>query len=515
MTGTTTRAWSRIAVLGCLALVVSCSSSGGKNASPSPSPSVTETAPAPTSTGTTLDRFYKQKLDWHGCGGGFQCTTLTVPLDYANPGGGTIGIAVNRLKATGSKRGSILVNPGGPGGSGLDYAKSKPVTKRVRAHYDLIGFDPRGVGKSAPVRCATTKFLDQFFLADASPDTPAERQAIFDFSKQFADGCEQRSARILPHVSTADAARDMDVLRAALGDAKLTYMGKSYGTYLGAVYAKLFPTHVRALILDGAIDPTLTTEQLNRTQARGFEVALDAFLADCVKRSSCPLGTDSAAGARARLTAFVNGLDSRPLPASRYTEADGRELTQAEGVLGIATALYSKSSWSFLRDALKEALAGDGSTLLYIADQLVDRHDHKYSNQSEANMAVNCLDHAAPKQPAAYDRDAAAWSKESPLFGEFLAYGSVPCAYWPVAPTGSEEPIHAAGAPPILVIGTLRDPATPYSWAVALAKQLARGVLLTYDGDGHTVYGEGNACVDRIADDYLLDLKVPAAGARC
>jgi pimeloyl-ACP methyl ester carboxylesterase len=518
------RTRAAVGVLAALAVVTACASSGNNNAEPSPTATSTSTPSATTpsttasaspSSTSALARFYEQKLSWHGCGGGFQCTSLTVPLDYANPGGGTITIAVNRLKASGSKRGSILVNPGGPGGSGVDYAKSKPVTKRVREHYDLIGFDPRGVGKSSPVRCATTKFLDDLYLADASPDTPTERQAIFDLSKQLAEGCQERSARLLPHVSTADAARDMDVLRAALGDAKLTYMGKSYGTYLGAVYAGLFPTHVRALILDGAIDPTLTTEELNRTQAKGFETALDAFLRDCIKRSSCPLDGTSVAEARVHLGQFIDGLDSSPLPTRRYSEADGRDLTQAEGVLGIATALYSKSSWSFLRDALKEALGGDGSTLLYIADQLVDRHDHKYSNQSESNMAINCLDHPAPKDAASYDRDAAAWAKESPVFGEFLAYGSVPCAYWPVPPLGKDQAITAPGSPPILVSGTLRDPATPYSWAVALSRQLSRGVLLTYDGDGHTVYGEGSACVDRIADDYLLDLKVPATGVRC
>jgi pimeloyl-ACP methyl ester carboxylesterase len=419
------------------------------------------------------------------------------------------------LKASGSKRGSILVNPGGPGGSGVDYAKQKPVTKRIRNHYDLIGFDPRGVGASTPVRCLSTKFLDDYELADASPDNAQEVQALLDFSKQWASDCRSKAMRLLAHVSTEDAARDMDVLRAVLGDAKLTYMGKSYGTYLGAVYAKLFPTHVRALILDGAIDPTLGTEQLNRTQARGFETALDAFLADCVKRSSCPLGTASASDARRRITEFIDALDSHPLPTSRYTEADGRELTQAAGILGIATALYSKSSWSFLRDALKQALGGDGASLLYIADQLVDRHDHKYSNQTEANTAINCVDHPSPTDPKVYQRDAADWSKESPIFGSFLGWGSLTCAYWPVPATGKDEAITAAGSPPILVIGTLRDPATPYSWAVALAKQLSKGVLLTYNGDGHTVYGEGSACVDRIADDYLLDLKVPPVGARC
>lgn len=471
--------------------------------------------PSATGTSTPEPAYYKQKLTWKGCGSGFQCSTLKVPLDYANPASELIDIAVIRLKATGSRRGALLVNPGGPGGSGVDYARSKPATKAVREHFDIVGFDPRGVGKSTPVRCNTTKFLDGYLLADASPDTPAEHQELVDLSRKFAENCKAKAAKLLPYVSTENAARDMDVLRAALGDARLTYLGKSYGTYLGAVYANLFPSRVRALVLDGAVDPTLTTEQLNRTQARGFETALDAFLADCVKRSSCPLGTSSVSDARARLTRFVDSLDSRPLPTSRYNEADGRELTQAQGILGIATAMYDKGSWSYLRDGLKEALGGDGATLLYFGDQLVDRHDHAYSNQSDANMAVNCLDHPAPQDIAAYDKDAAEWAKESPVFGSFLAYGSLPCAYWPVRRTGGETPLTAVGAPPLLVIGTLRDPATPYSWSVALANQLSSGRLLTYNGDGHTVYGDGNACVDRATDAYLLDLTVPPEGKRC
>lgn len=498
------------------AVTLAACSSGTNRAAPTTTPGGTSTtAASPSAGGTPVPGYYTQKLQWKGCGGGFQCSTLKVPLDYADPNSELIDIAVIRLKASKSRIGSLVVNPGGPGGSGIDYARSKPATKAVRERFDIVGFDPRGVGKSTPVRCNSTQFLDSYLLADASPDTPAEHQQLVDLSKQFAANCEAKAAKLLPHVSTVDAARDMDVLRAALGDAKLTYLGKSYGTYLGAVYAQLFPTHIRALVLDGAIDPTLTTEQLNRTQAQGFETALSAFLADCVKRTSCPLGTGSVAEARARLLRFIDSLDSHPLPTSRYREADGRELTQAEGILGIATAMYDKGSWSYLRDGLKEALAGDGATLLFFGDQLVDRHNHAYSNQSDANMAVNCLDHPAPRDIAAYDRDAAAWAKESPVFGAFLAYGSLPCAYWPVRATGSEAPITAAGAPPILVIGTLRDPATPYSWAVALAKQLRSGRLLTYDGDGHTVYGDGNTCVDRTTDAYLLDLVVPPEGKRC
>jgi pimeloyl-ACP methyl ester carboxylesterase len=456
-------------------------------------------------------------LKWSSCHGSFQCSSLVVPVDYANPAKSTLNIAVVRLKASGKRIGSVVINPGGPGGSGIDYALAadRVITGSVRERFDVVGFDPRGVGQSSPIRCLTPSALDHYVAVDPSPDNSAELNDLVNSSKNFANGCKQRSGRLLPFVGTVNAARDMDILRAALGDAKFTYIGKSYGTFLGATYAQLFPTHIRALVLDGALDPALPAREIDRTQAGGFEVALTAFLKDCVTHN-CPLGS-TYSSAQKKLEQLITSVDAHPLPASNAPGDDGRKVNEAYAVIGVATALYARSWWPTLRAGLGAALQGDGSILLQLADSLTDRHaDGTFGNLSEANMAVNCLDRPLPKTLSTYQRDAKAWAADAPHFGPLIAFGDLACAYWPVPPTGRPAPLTAKGAPPILVIGTTRDPATPYAWAVALARQLTSGVLLSYNGDGHTVYGDGSSsCVDRIGNAYLISLKVPTDGSRC
>jgi pimeloyl-ACP methyl ester carboxylesterase len=461
----------------------------------------------------SLARFYNQQLDWRGCGDGFQCTDMTVPLDYAHPAGSTIKVAVIRLRSGSRHVGSLVINPGGPGGSGISYGRAarRVIPSSVREHYDVVGFDPRGVGASSPIRCVSNSFLDQFIAAD-----PLESQSeIIRLSKQFAAACGSRARKLLSHIGTRDSARDLDILRAALGDTKLTYMGKSYGTFLGALYANLFPTHVRALILDGAIDPAETGEQSARTQAKGFETALTAFLRHCVA-NGCSLGsTYDTAGQK--LNDMLNRAATQPLPAPRYRGADGRLVNRTELQLGIAAPLYNRSSWPELQAALASAQKGDGSAILALADGLWERSsDGSYSNLVEAFNAISCVDRESPTSLTTYQRDAVSWARESPHYGVFAAWGSLPCAYWPVPPVTKAAPLRAHGAPPILVIGTLRDPATPYVDAQRLADELDSGVLLTYDGDGHTVYGDGQSgCVDRIGNAYLLHLTVPQPGTRC
>jgi pimeloyl-ACP methyl ester carboxylesterase len=463
-----------------------------------------------------LAQFYNQKLTWSRCNSGFQCASLLVPIDYVNPTKAVMKISVVRLRASGKRIGSVVINPGGPGGSGVDYALAadRVITGAVRERFDVVGFDPRGVGRSSPIRCFTSSALDHYIAVDPSPDTPAELADLVNSSKAFGQGCKQRSGRLLPYVGTVNAARDMDILRAALGDAKFTYIGKSYGTFLGATYAQLFPTHIRALILDGALDPSMPGREIDRTQAGGFETALAAFLRDCVA-NGCPLGASYTA-AQKRLEQLFIDVDKNPLPASNAPGDDGRKVNEAYAVIGVATALYARGWWPTLRSGLGAALQGDGSVLLQLADSLTDRHtDGTFGNLNEANMAINCLDRPLPKSLSTYQRDAQAWKKEAPHFGSLLAFGDLACAYWPLPPTGRPAPLTAKGAPPILVIGTTRDPATPYAWATALARQLSSGVLLTYNGDGHTVYGEGSGCVNRIGDAYLINLKVPKDGTRC
>nr|WP_237742757.1 alpha/beta hydrolase [Actinopolymorpha alba] len=474
-------------------------------------------APIPSDVSPDLQRFYNQRLQWEKCqvGGSFECATLQVPLDYANPGGKVIELAVLRVRAKDQSRrlGSLVLNPGGPGGSGVEYAAAAPwvVSRAVLDRYDVVGFDPRGVGQSSPVKCVTNAQMDHYLSIDGSPDTARERQDLLQTARQFAQGCESRSGELLPHVSTIDAAKDMDVLRSALGDKELTYLGKSYGTFLGATYAELFPKRAGRLVLDGALDPTLSARELGLEQAKGFEVALRAFIEDCVRRSDCPLG-GSVSQAYKSLDGFLAKTDTTPLATGQP-----RKLTQALAVTGIIMPLYVKEYWPRLRTALRMALNGDGSRLLSLADEYAERGpDGKYrSNSGEAILAVNCLDRpdiTSVKQAMAEEP---AFRAASPRFGPFILWGSLTCAEWPVKPTGRPGAIHATGAKPILVVGTTRDPATPYEWAVRLAKQLDSGVLLTREGDGHTAYMSGNHCIDQAVDRFLIEGKPPKNGTKC
>ncbi|GAA3749700.1 alpha/beta hydrolase [Streptomyces tremellae] len=465
-----------------------------------------------------LARYYDQKLDWHACGtSGFQCATMKAPLDYAKPDGAQIGLAVSRKKATGpgKRLGSLLVNPGGPGGSAVDYLRSYAgigYPAQVRARYDMVAMDPRGVARSRPVDCLTNRQMDAYTEVDQTPDDPREVTALTDAYKTFAHGCETRAAKLLPHVSTVEAARDMDIFRQVLGDKKLSYVGASYGTFLGATYADLYPKNTGRIVLDGAMNPALSSRDINLQQTAGFETAFESFARDCVKQAQCPLGTSSPRAAENRLKAFFEQLDRRPLPTGQ-----SRRLTESLGTTGVIAAMYDKGSWPQLRQALRSGLTGDGAMLLALSDSYYERSQNgDYSNLMYANAAVNCLDlPPAFTSPQQVEAALPAFEKASPVFGEGLAWASLNCAYWPTRATGSAHPAKAEGAAPIVVVGTTRDPATPYRWAQALASQLDSGRLLTYDGDGHTAYGRGSACIDTAINTYLLDGTPPKTGKKC
>lgn len=464
-----------------------------------------------------LEEYYRQRPQWRGCGDGFECTTIQVPLDYSKPDGRRLNIATIRLPAEDpdDRIGSLLLNPGGPGGSGVQYARAARdvVSKAVRQRFDIIGFDPRGVGESDPIRCWSAKDLDEFYSADTSPDNQVELAALNALGKRFAASCAQRARELLPRIGTADAARDMDVLRAALGDEGLTYLGKSYGTYLGAFYAEQFPHRVRALVLDGAVDPRLSPLELNLEQGKGFETALRAFVADCIQRPDCPLRARTVDAGLDQITQLLRQADQAPLANSLD---DGRQASEALIALGIASALYNKQTWPDLRLGLQHAQQGDGALLLKLGDILVERReDGDYSNQTEAYTAVNCVDKPHPRSFAAYERAARRASDVAPRFGSFVMWGSLPCAYWPSRPTQQPKALRAAGSNPIVVVGTTRDPATPYKWAKSLAEQLDNGRLLTMDGDGHTAYFTGNSCIDEAVDRYFIDAEPPEADLVC
>ncbi|WP_231329154.1 alpha/beta hydrolase [Actinomadura graeca] len=482
-----------------------CNAVGGQNE-----------AVSSTSAPAGLDTFYNQQLSWKGCGGSFQCATAQVPLDYAKPSGEKLDIALIRLPARdkSNRIGSLFTNPGGPGGSGVDFIRqaAEGFGADLRKRFDIVGFDPRGVGKSGPVRCNTGPQLDQFFSTDSSPDDQKETDAFAAASKNFAQNCRAKAAAELPYVGTTNAARDIDVLRATVGDKKLTYYGASYGTYLGAFYAEQFPSNVRALVLDGAVDPKASSTGLLIEQAKGFETAFRAFAEDCVKKPNCPLGTSTDA-ALAKITAFMAETDKKPLANTR----DTRKVTESLAVMGIATALYLKEYWPILRQALTQAMQkSDGTLLVTLADQMVERKaDGSYSNQTDANMAVNCVDKPNPSSAKEYGKAADEAQKVAPRFGPFVVWGGLPCVYWPVQTKKQPGPITAKGAAPIVVIGTLRDPATPYKWAQSLASQLSSGVLLTLDGDGHTAYLQGNPCITQATDRYLVTTEPPKPGTVC
>jgi pimeloyl-ACP methyl ester carboxylesterase len=457
-----------------------------------------------------LQRFYTQHLAWQSCHGGFQCSTLTVPVDYSDPSGPTLHIAVIRMQSTGSHQGSLIVNPGGPGASGVTFVvEAASAFSQLTDHYDLVSFDPRGVGLSDPIRCLSSAQLDAFINTNPVPQNAGQHAALVSEAKLFADACFKRNGNYLEHVGTIDQARDMDVLRAALGDTKLTYYGASYGTYLGAKYAQLFPTHIRAMVLDGALNPAEPLDQENLVQAEGFQTDLDDFLAACVNSGSCPLGSSDTA-AHAGLEALKATVTAHPL------SVNGRELGAGEFFEGLASGLYSTSDWTQLWGALGQAKSGDGTVLLEFADSLTGRNTNgSYNNLVESNTAINCIDRPAPKSVATYDADATKFAAKAPDFGAAIEYGSLPCAFWKVPPVEQLHQVHAVGAPPILVIGTTRDPATPYVWAQALAKQLHSGVLLTHDGDGHTAYLDHDSCVDAAVKTYIDDLTTPKVGTVC
>ena len=484
-------------------------------------------APAPT----TLAGYYAQRLDWQPCNDGFQCARLLVPFDYARPAGRRFSLPVIKLPATEESRriGALVVNPGGPGGSGVQYALGarSEFPSAVLARFDIVGFDPRGVAASEPaLTCMTGPELDTYLATNDIPANAAQLAEVIAQSKLYAARCAQNSAALLPYVGTQNAARDLDVLRAALGESRLSFLGKSYGTYLGTWYAQLFPHRVRALVLDGAVDPDTPSLQDDIIQAEGFQVALRSFTAWCLTTTGCPLRGGSGGAGRpgpgaaarsvdaavARLQGLIVRANSAPLA---NTLGDGQVADGAMLLNGVASALYSKSFWTDLKTGLASAFAGDGTVLVQLANLLFERNPNgTYANLADADTSISCLDRPWPRSLAAWQAAASAASRAAPLFGAPLVWGNLPCAYWPV-PSYPLPRIRAAGAPPILVVGTLRDPATPYRWAQALAGDLSSGVLLGWNGDGHTAYGEGSACVDTIVNDYLIGLSVPRSGMVC
>ena len=487
-------------------------------ASPSLSPRPTESPSQSPSESRQeqpdLARFYEQPVRWSGCRSGLECAEIEVPLDYAAPDGEVITLSLLKDPADddGRRVGSLVVNPGGPGGSGVDYAANAEAYFRpdLRAAFDIVGFDPRGVGASTPVDCLPDAELDEFVASDPDPDTAEEVANADRMIAEFGAGCLARSGDLTRHVSTMEAARDVDIIRELVGDRRLNWFGASYGTLLGAAYADLFPDRVGRMVLDGAIDPTLSSVDMGLVQAHGFEVALRAYVGACVKRGGCFLGDTVDEGTQ-RIRRFLDEVEADPISGS-----GGRDLEVGHAVLGIWAPLYASDYWPTLDEALRSGFEGRGGLLMRLADAYTSRGPDGYTDNSlEVLYAVNCLDQEDPLPSSEVPALVPRFEEASPTFGAIFAYGLSSCAQWPVQASQPVGRFTAAGAAPILVVGTTRDPATPLEWAEALAAQLESGVLVARDGDGHTGYNAGNRCVDEAVESYLVSGVVPKSDLTC
>ena len=480
---------------------------------PEPTAATEQPSPAPDSDRSNVAAYHDQTIDWSECGD-YQCGSVEVPMDYDDPSGATVEIQLKRAPAESKDPiGTMFVNPGGPGASGVDYLESfaPQMSDEVLDNYDIIGFDPRGVAESDPLVCLDDAELDELVAYDPDPDTPDEVTKATELARGLGEACAD-AGELSAHMSTEEVARDLDILRAVVGDKKLTYYGASYGTYIGATYAELFPERVGRVVLDGAIDPALSSVELNLQQVAGFQTAVEAYIDDCVGSGACPLGSDPDT-AMDRLIEFLDGLDQEPLE----TNDPERPLTQSLGFYGVALPLYSQDLWPYLTQGLSDALEdGDGSVLLGFADTYLSRTPNGYSdNSAQVISAVNCLDHPVDLTTEQIEQSESRYEQASPVFGRIFAWSMLTCSQWPIQPEQSAPEIDGAGAAPIVVVGTTRDPATPYRWAEALAGELQSGVLVSRDGDGHTGYHMGNACVDDAIDAYFVQGTVPEDGLSC
>jgi len=491
--------------------VAEATSTTAPSTAPATTAAPSTTAPGPTSTLPTPEPpgpetgfpadWRPKPLDWQPCrdDAEAECAFLEVPLDWSQPRGDQISLAVARYRASGKRTGALFVNPGGPGASGLRFLFGKVLDREALASFDLVSWDPRGVGASTSFTCA--KGLPAFLGLDPDPDTVDEVRSLQQGAQSAfaACGTDPQDAALLRHVGTDDNARDLEALRMALDDERLNYMGFSYGTYIGERYLAFFPRRVRAMVLDGVIDPRLGLTKILEGQTEATEAVLAQILADCAKNPSCtvrdPEGTYAAVRNRLESTDLPGDAPEAPLTAARFDAA------------AIFTT-YDPVNWNEFLDGLAEAAQGDGARLARMAERYRD------SVGFTAYTAVTCLDSKHPDGAPAWEQFVGGLRLRSPRLGGSIGNEMLPCATWPVDPIDSTGPVTAERSPAILVVGNKGDNATPYAWAEAVADMLANGHLLTYDGQGHTSYGR-DECVDAIVHRYINTLAVPPEGATC
>ena len=468
---------------------------------------------------SALNDYYDQKLNWDNCYQDFECADLKVPIDYENLTTGTFKIAVLRYPAAmqNKKLGSLIINPGGPGASGVDYAYNAEYifNPDILDRYDIVGFDPRGVARSAPIKCFTDAESDANFAADTKPDNAEELAKAIADAKSFIAKCEAK-VKYLDSYSTANAARDMDILREVLGDKKLNYLGKSYGTYMGALYAQLFPDKVGRMVLDGAVDPSVSQYKQSLQQAIGFETAVTAFIVNCLKLPSCPLAK-TPEEAQTEIINLLAKAAANPLPRKTEVKGDSRLATESIVVLGMANAMYDNTEgWPQLRTAIRQGLEGYGDTFLTLADNYTGRApDGTFrNNELDSGTIIDCIDSTDPRTIEEITADKNIFATKAPIFGPYLAYGGLTCKFF----TNSHTPTkvtQTTNTAPVIIIGTIRDPATPYEWAAGLRAQINNSRLISLDADGHTGQGRGSACVDDAVDTFYLTGNPPKKDLSC
>lgn len=492
-------------------------------------PAVARSKPKPSTTSTTTTTTWPQlpsfdaSVAWSDCGDGFQCGTLTVPVDWKNPTGEQVGIALIRhpAESPADRIGALVVNYGGPGESGVDYLRltSSRLPDAVRSRFDVVSFDPRGTGASRPIDCVDDSFLDLSAAITAVPSTAAQLDVVHKYKQAFAAGCTQRMGAYAGQVGTRNVARDVEAIRIALGEAKLDYLGYSYGTIVGITYAQMFPTTIRSMVLDGPPDYWLTTRDYAYQQARGFMNALGAFL-DWCQQTNCSLA--SAGAPREVLQQLIARVDQQPLPADYTSDGITRNGTLTPSLLesAVIAMLYDRSrGWPILADALTAAVQqGQAASLLSIADQYLGRQpDGTWNPLVEANAVINCVDRPTRKAPGATAElaDVATFQAELPPWGG--SWATATCVGMPKPARGDKlGDVKVTGAPPILVVGTTGDPATPYAGAQTMVGRIAGSQLLTFDSTEHTAFGRGiSACIDDAVDTYLVAGTLPAVGAHC
>lgn len=478
---------------------------------PPAAPEPIESTMAP---GDPLASFYDQELTWSNCGNA-ECARVQVPLDYQDPGAGTVELSMTMVPARAESIGALFVNPGGPGGSAFDYAKAADfiVTPAIRDSFDIVGVDPRGVGGSDPVKCLTDAQIDEIFSADGTPDDAQEKQQLITDSRSIAQACDENAEDLWRYMDTVSTARDMDIVRSVLDQPVLNYLGKSYGSAIGATYAELFPSRVGRMVLDGALPVDLSQEEITLGQARAFESGFADFADFCAQSDDCPfIGTSQ--DVQEQLRSFLESLDQSPLPTS-----DGRVLTESLGSYAVLSFLYFPATdYPRLKGALNQAVNDDdGTALITLVDERVNRgQDGRYlDNSTDAFYAVSCADLPFDGTAEDAERLAQEWSIEAPTFGPAFAWGMLVCADWPAPAPERITSVTADGSAPILVVSTAGDTATPHEWGIGLADALANGHLLTWDAFNHTAYREGSACIDDAVDAYLLAGELPPADLVC